>query len=253
MLKREWHIFLTSVMFFTRIPIPFVVPYTKDLLNSAIRYFPLTGAMVGGFGALVFWLGLFVVPQSLALLLSMVATIWLTGAFHEDGFADFCDGYGGGYTPERILEIMKDSRLGTYGTVGLLGMLALKFVSLQNLPLNLIPVVLVSAHVFSRLMPVFLIYTAPYLREDEQAKAKPLGNSASELTVIMAACMGLSVLLFFPIRLVVLLLPVIALVFVLFRAYVLRRTGGYTGDVLGALQQLSELVFYIVAVAYYYY
>lgn len=113
--------FFTALMFFTRIPVPGSIPYSKELLNKALRFFPLVGGIVGGIGAGILWLGMLIFPFPLALLLSMVVTIFITGAFHEDGFADFCDGYGGGITKERILEIMKDSRLGTYGTIGLIG------------------------------------------------------------------------------------------------------------------------------------
>ncbi|MFW6248777.1 MAG: adenosylcobinamide-GDP ribazoletransferase, partial [Bacteroidota bacterium] len=113
-MKTEWRVFLTSIMFFTRIPVPHIPNFSDDLLNRSIRYFPFIGILVGLIGLGAWWLFLLIFPSSLALLLSMATTILLTGAFHEDGFADFCDGYGGGLDRSKILTIMKDSRLGTY-------------------------------------------------------------------------------------------------------------------------------------------
>ena len=133
-------------MFFTRIPVPASLPYSSQLLNQALRFFPLVGMLVGILGAGVLWLALLVFPPPLALLVSMGATILITGAFHEDGFADFCDGYGGGMSAERILEIMKDSRLGTYGTIGLLAMLAAKYTALVSLtPPALYPILVAAS------------------------------------------------------------------------------------------------------------
>ena len=142
--------FFTALMFFTRIPVPGSIPYSKELLNKALRFFPLVGGIVGGIGAGILWLGMLIFPFPLALLLSMVVTIFITGAFHEDGFADFCDGYGGGITKERILEIMKDSRLGTYGTIGLIGILSVKFATLIQIASPHIFLILVTSHIFSR-------------------------------------------------------------------------------------------------------
>jgi adenosylcobinamide-GDP ribazoletransferase len=251
MIKKELHTLLTAVMFFTRIPVPGTLPYNKELLDRAIKYFPLVGALVGIWVAAIYLAFALVFPHGLAILFSMLAGIWLTGAFHEDGFADFCDGYGGGYTTERVLEIMKDSRLGTYGTIGLLGMLAVKWGSLSIISPEQVIWVMLSAHIFSRLAPVWLIYTSPYLRADENSKAKPLGNNTTIGSVALASLIAaIAVLWISPARLLV-LLALQFLVFVIFRAYIMRRTGGYTGDVLGALQQLSEVTFYLAMAAQY--
>ncbi len=133
MIRKEITIFLTAIMFYTRIPIPANTEFSTDYLNKATRYFPFIGLLVGGIGAVIFLLGHFILPLHVAIILSMVSTILVTGAFHEDGFSDFSDGFGGGYTKERILEIMKDSRIGTYGAVALLLMLLTKFLSISYL------------------------------------------------------------------------------------------------------------------------
>lgn len=129
---KEFKIFLTAIMFYTRIPVGNIKGWSNDMLNKSTRYFPLIGYIVGGIGALVFWGASQLFPIHIAVILSIVGTIFLTGAFHEDGFADFCDGFGGGIGTEKILDIMKDSRLGTYGSIGLLSMLALKFTTLAQ-------------------------------------------------------------------------------------------------------------------------
>ncbi|MBN2337547.1 MAG: adenosylcobinamide-GDP ribazoletransferase [Acidobacteria bacterium] len=243
------HVFWTALMFFTRIPVPASLPYSSQLLNRALRFFPLVGMLVGAVGAGALWLALLVFPPPLALLLSMGATILVTGAFHEDGFADFCDGYGGGTSTDRILEIMKDSRLGTYGTIGLLGMLAAKYTALASLPPPALYLLLVAAHTLSRFVPVVLVRTTPYIREDALSKSKPIGNEVSVPSLLVAACCTVPPLLLLPWRLTAAMLAVSAVVLFLFRRYILKRTGGYSGDVLGALQQLCELGLYLVAVA----
>jgi adenosylcobinamide-GDP ribazoletransferase len=242
------HVFLTALMFFTRIPVPATLPYTKALLNKALRYFPLVGGIVGAIGAGSLWLGLLVFPFPLALLLSMLVTIFVTGAFHEDGFADFCDGYGGGLTKEKVLEIMKDSRLGTYGTVGLTAMLATKFMALSYLSIPLIFLVMIVAHIVSRFVPVLLVYTTPYIREDALSKAKPIGNQTTKTSVTIALITALIPLLFLDWLLIVGVALASIVVLWLFRAYIMKRTGGYSGDVLGALQQLVEVAIYLVVV-----
>ena len=111
-MKKQFRVLLTAIMFYTRIPVPATLEYSPERLNRATRYFPLIGWIVGGVGAGVFYGLSLILPLQVSVFLSMLATIFLTGAFHEDGFADFCDGFGGGYTREKILTIMKDSRIG---------------------------------------------------------------------------------------------------------------------------------------------
>lgn len=245
------HTFLTALMFFTRIPVPASLPYSPELLNKALRFFPLIGALVGALGAGVLWLALLIMPLPLALLLSMAACVFITGAFHEDGFADFCDGYGGGTNTERILEIMKDSRLGTYGVIGLLLILATKFTTLIHLPKIHIFNLLIVANTLSRLMPVFLVRTCPYIRHDALSKAKPIGNQVSSASLWIAILSVLPFLFLLPPLLTVLMIVAALLVSWRFRTYIIKRSGGYSGDGLGALQQLTETTLYLIAVIYF--
>ncbi|MEN6456422.1 MAG: adenosylcobinamide-GDP ribazoletransferase [Prolixibacteraceae bacterium] len=244
-MKRQLNWLLTAVMFYTRIPVPRSLEFSNENLNRATRYFPLIGWIVGGLGAALFYGLSFVLPAELAVFLSMIFTILLTGAFHEDGFADFCDGFGGGYTREKIFSIMKDSRIGTYGTVGLIGMMGTKFLALQALPLVVLPLSMIAAHAFSRLMPVLVIFTSRYSREDERSKTKPIGKRGKNSDLIIAMVFGLLPAALLPWQLPAAIIPLSLLITWLFKKYIEKKIGGYTGDCLGALQQITEVLFYL--------
>ncbi|MCB0138832.1 MAG: adenosylcobinamide-GDP ribazoletransferase [Caldilineaceae bacterium] len=244
-------LFFTALMFFTRIPCPTWVGHSEELLNHSARYFPLVGVLVGAIAAGAFWTAHLLFATPIALLLSMAASIWATGAFHEDGFADFCDGFGGGWTQEQVLTIMKDSRIGTYGAVGIGLLLALKFTTLAALPSAYVPWILIAGHSVSRLASVSLLYTHEYVREDMLSKAKPLAVGMSSTELFIAAISGLTpLLLLWPLnawgwRILAALLAVFVTRQLLARQFV-RRLGGYTGDCLGAVQQVTEVVFYLL-------
>jgi len=188
-------------------------------------------------------------PQNVAVVLATAAGIWLTGAFHEDGFADVCDGFGGGMTTERVLEIMKDSRVGAYGAIGICLLLLFKINLLSAIEHGLVWPVLLITHPLSRLASCSLIWQLNYARLE--GKAKPLAQHMSHFEFLIAA---ISVLL--PVTLIVyfLHLPILSIVaglialcfasFWLARLFV-RRIDGYTGDCLGAVQQLAEVAFYL--------
>lgn len=247
-LKTQFQLFLTALMFYTRLPVPQSLGYSPERLNRSTRYLTLIGWIVGGIGAAVFYGLVQLFPVGLSVFLSMMATILLTGAFHEDGFADFCDGFGGGYTREKVLTIMKDSRIGTYGSVGLIGMLGTKFLALQSLPVAIIPLALVAGHAFSRLMPVIIIFTSWYSREDELSKSKPVGKKGTNADLILAIIFGLGPLALLPWQLTAVVVPAALALSFLFKKYIERKIGGYTGDCLGALQQLVEVLFYLCLV-----
>jgi adenosylcobinamide-GDP ribazoletransferase len=244
-MKTEFKIFLTALMFYTRFPIKNIEGWNETMLNKSTRYFTLIGLLVGGLGALMFWGAVQVFPVQVAILLSMIATVFFTGAFHEDGFADFCDGFGGGNSPAKILLIMKDSRIGTYGTAGLVFILGMKFLTLSGIAISQIPLVIIAGHAVSRLFPVLLIYTSEYVRIDATSKTKPIGKADSVGSLLLAVGIGVITLLLLPWKESVVALVVLFAVFYLFRFYINKKLGGYTGDILGALQQLSEVFFYL--------
>ncbi|MFQ5576001.1 MAG: adenosylcobinamide-GDP ribazoletransferase [Anaerolineae bacterium] len=234
LLARETRLFFTALMFFTRLPIPNWVGYRREYLNHSSRYFPLVGVLVGAIGAATFWLAQWAFPLLIAVLLSMVATIVVTGAFHEDGLADSCDAFGGGWQKEQVLTIMKDSRIGTFGAVGLGLTLALKFFALTGMPPGLLPPALVAGHSLSRFASTTLIYTQQYVRH-EGSKSKPLAHKMSLPELIAAGLFGLLPLLLLPGLMWAAAVPVFLVRWPVGR-YFVRRIGGYTGDCLGAMQ-----------------
>lgn len=243
----ELKIFFTAVQYYTRIPCPRWVGHSHDQLNESSKYFPLIGWIVGGASAGVFYLAQFIFPVPVSVLLSMAAGILLTGAFHEDGFADTCDGFGGGWTRAEVLEIMKDSRIGTYGTIGLILILSAKFLLLVNIPVTAIPLVLWVAHSVSRFGVTIFKYTHKYVRENEDSKAKPMAGGVSTRNVLIAGGFGLFPALF--LNYGFLLSAPVFLTTYFFARYCHRRIGGYTGDCLGATQQLCEVTLYLGYVA----
>jgi adenosylcobinamide-GDP ribazoletransferase len=255
MMRRQVELFFTALMFYTRVPCPRWVGHSEEMLNKSTIYFPVIGWLVGGAAGLAFWVLSHFFPPNLAILLSMVVSILMTGAFHEDGFADVCDGFGGGWTQERILDIMKDSRLGTYGAAGLGLILALKFYALQAINhrslyiLQSIIPVLIVAHSLSRATALTFIYTHEYARANEDSKAKPVAKKLSFGELAVGVGLGLLPLLAYAIWLRNPWLLLVLLPLWLVKAYLARYfqkwIGGYTGDCLGATQQVAEVVVYL--------
>nr|WP_026879940.1 adenosylcobinamide-GDP ribazoletransferase [Hymenobacter norwichensis] len=254
-MRRQIELFFTALMFYTRVPCPGWVGHSEELLNKSTIYFPLIGWLVGGVAAATYWLLLYLFSPDIALLLSMVVSILMTGAFHEDGFADVCDGFGGGWTQLRILEIMKDSRLGTYGAAGLGLILALKFLALNSVAATPMPALhsvvplLVVAHALSRGTALTFIYTHEYARANEDSKAKPVAKKISLTELLIGLSFGVLPLLAYAFWLrnpwlLLVLLP-LALTKTYLGNYFQKWIGGYTGDCLGATQQVAEVVVYL--------
>lgn len=244
-MKEQLKILLTGIMFYTRIPVPKKLKYTEERLNRATKYFPLIGGIIGLFTAFVFWGANKFFPVDISVLLSMASGIILTGAFHEDGFADVCDGFGGGYSKEQRLKIMKDSRIGTYGTVGLVLILAVKFFTLRYFNPKIIVPLLILAHSLSRLMPVIVIYFSKYSRDDATSKIKPIGKKIKTGGFILAIVFGLLPFPFINYAEGLFIVPVLVIYTILMMKYFEKRVGGYTGDCLGSIQQVSEIIIYL--------
>lgn len=273
-LLHEIRLSLVALQFLTRVPVPAWVGFEPGWLQSCLRYFPLVGALVGLAGALVLAAAARWMPPMVAVLLSMAFTVWLTGGFHEDGLADTCDGLGGAVSRERALHIMKDSRLGTYGALGLALMLMLKAAVLTSLLTPLFNEIdsaesshvrevllawtmmaLIWCHAASRLVPVVLIRLLPYAGDLEHAKAKPLAMQVSwgHLLAAVAVTAAVAWLMWlgfgftaWPQTTLLSALTSSTLATVLGTAVCARwfrkRLGGFTGDTLGASQQITEVL-----------
>lgn len=234
-------------MFYSRIP-PGKIDYSEENLTKAFRYFPLIGIIVGALGGGVFWLLHFIFPTPIAVIAAMIVMVLSTGALHEDGLSDFFDGFGGGRDKEQILSIMKESTIGAYGVIALILLFLLKFTLLLSIDSSRVFVVLIAANALSRMMPLFLINSSHYARTGN-SKAMHTRNRLNATTFLTALAISLTPMLFMPWKILLMVIPVYAAIGFLLKIYTEKRIGGFTGDVLGALQQFSELAFYFICVA----
>jgi adenosylcobinamide-GDP ribazoletransferase len=257
----ELRLALVAVQFLTRVPVPGWVGqgFQADWLNTCVRHFPLVGAGVGAFGAAVLWAALLWWPPTVAAVLAVTATVWLTGAFHEDGLADTFDALGGYVPREKALAIMKDSRIGTYGAAALvlgLGLRAALVATLAAANPKAALFALVAAHALGRTAAVGVMAWLPYAGDVEHAKAKPLALAVPRTTVAVALAAGAALLGglawvpggFSPARGLA-VAGAAAVVVVAMRRWLRQRLGGYTGDALGATEQLTEMAVLLVLAA----
>lgn len=241
---RELNIFFTGLSFFTRIPFPKKAEFKKEYQHEAIKYFPISGIIIGAFAALVFYLANWVLPFNIAVVLSLGATVLFTGGLHEDGFMDVCDGFGGGWTRERILEIMKDSLIGAFGVTGIVFLVLTKFSCQYSVSAAQLPWVLIAAHSTSRMFAASLVNSHKYARVDN-SKAKDYSHKLSAGNFIFTILSGiLPIVLLGHIKYFLILIPVY-LCKILLGRYFKKWIGGFTGDCIGATQQVCEVMFYL--------
>ncbi len=249
-----------SVRLLTRWPLPSrardagasIAPIAPGRAVAAIPCYPLVGTLIGAFAGIVFCLAHLVFPVTLAVVLATAATLLATGALHEDGFADACDGLGGGATRERALAIMRDSRLGTYGAAGLGLMLATKVLALAAAPAEAIPWLLVAAHAASRASMALALATGTYARGTGIAAPfadAPAPRAGTAFAVFVGGAASCTLLVEAPLGALLAGLGGLALGHLLMRREYERKIGGYTGDCLGGVQQASEVGLYLGAVA----
>ena len=259
-LRHQWRLWCIALGFFTRVPIKDIPDFKQHWLNQASRYYGVVGLFVGIVAALTWQVSSLLWPVSIAVILSMIASALLTGGFHEDGLADTWDGFGGGWTVEQKLTIMKDSRLGTYGALALIFAILLKFqllVSLAQLPvepilgLNIIIIALLSGHCLSRVMAVSLIFNQTYVRDIDSSKVKPMTEQQSPTEIIILLLSGLLPLTLLPLTLSLSLIALLIVSRCLIVMWYNKQLGGYTGDLLGQAQQISELIIYLIFLTYF--
>lgn len=240
---REMQLALTAVQFFTRLPVPARHAWSPALARDCVRYLPAVGLLVGAVAALVQGLAAKAWSPAVAVLLSMAATLWLTGALHEDGLADTADGLGGGAKDRvKVLAIMQDSRVGSFGVMALLVVLVLKFQLLVGLPGERFAAVSIAAHAVSRCSALWVMARLPYLRDDGPSKSRPMARQLSKGALCFGVVWALPTLPALGLAGAVAGLAAagVALAAV---ALLRRRLGGYVGDTLGATQQCAEVAF----------
>jgi adenosylcobinamide-GDP ribazoletransferase len=257
---RQLALFLVAVQFLTRLPVPALAGFRAEWLARSARYFPLVGALAGALGVCVWWLASLLLPPAVAAGLMMAAGLLLTGAFHEDGLADACDGFGGGTSRESVLAIMKDSRIGSYGAIGIGMVLGLKWLTLVSLPAAAFPGIVVASQAISRWCATALIWRLPYARPDGAGKSVPFAAGLGGADWLLSGGLGvLAILIVLPLSAAAAAVPWAAVLLCGLAAaaatalaaglYFRARIGGYTGDCLGATQQLTELVFLVASLA----
>ena len=234
-------LFLLALGFYTRLPCPKNLDYQQ--LPQSAKYLPFIGWLVGGLSGVSFYVAALFWPQTAAVIIALIAGVWATGAFHEDGFADVCDGFGGGYGKERILDIMKDPATGVYGALGLILLLSLKISLLTALPAAEVPWAVLNGHSLSRLMPLLLMRRYRYART-VNSKSGIAAYRPALYDLLFAAATALLPFIFLPGKCLLAVIPVVLSSLWLGR-YFYRQIGGYTGDCLGASQQVAETVFYL--------
>ena len=242
--------FLAAWMFLTRIPVRTKALSEADF-EAAPAFYPLVGMLIGMIGALAFLTGRMIGGGFIAAIFACAATLLATGAFHEDGLADLFDGLGAS-TPERMMEIMRDSRLGTFGAAALFLALGLKVAALATMPPVLALAALPVAHGLSRLSAVVVIATSTYARPE--GIAKPVAAGVAHSALIVAALSGVGALVAFGFFAgmggTVCVLVGLCMGHLATRLLFEPKLGGYTGDCLGAVQQLSEIGFYLGLLAW---
>lgn len=257
-LKKQYLLWLLALSFFTRIPVKLTSEINEEMLHQASRYFALVGTLIGCLLAAVFYFTQLFLPLSIAIIITLAVNLLLTGAFHEDGWADVWDGFGGGWEVKQKLAIMKDSRLGTYGAAALFIVLFLKYQSLLVLTANieLFLVVLILANTLSRTLATSLIFSMPYVSEDAFSKVKPVVKNLSKNSLIILIATSFITLFLGVVISALTLLQACYLLLVLWltRALLIKwfnkQLSGYTGDCLGAAQVASEIIIYLTVIVF---
>ena len=244
-----YHI-LAAISFFTRLPLWRLVDIPRSYYERVVPLWPLAGWITGGCMTLVFWGTSFILPTDICIVVALVTRVLLTGALHEDGFADFCDGFGGGHDRKRTLEIMKDSHIGTYGVLGLVLYFMLMYCVIGGIPTEVIPLLFLCGDPLCKYVSSNLIRILPYSRTEAEAKNKLVYSTTKWKESIISLVIGIAPLAIMvisgsiPLMWLYAIIPTI-LVFTIMATMMFRRIQGYTGDCCGALFLMCELAFYI--------
>ena len=249
--KSKWYDNIwAALIFFTRLPFWRVYQPPQASYKTVVEYWPLTGWLTGGAMAATLYFGSMVLPWIVTVIAAIAVRLLITGALHEDGLADFLDGFGGGDNRERILAIMKDSHIGTYGVLGLIIYMLILGTALYSMPVTVAALTILGADPYSKMVTSQLVTMLPYARREEEAKNKTIYRKPT-----LTAGLSLTVQGLLPLAFVIWLTGISwytvifipALVMYFLYLLILRKIHGYTGDCCGAVCLLVELAVYLVA------
>lgn len=239
---------LAALIFFTRLPFWRLGEVPADCFKNIVSHWPLVGWLTSGITVFVLYATSLIFPVSIAVLFAIAARLLVTGCLHEDGLADFFDGFGGGNSRERILAIMKDSHIGSYGVIGLIGYFGLLYAAWSSLPLELAGCAILAGDPYSKGVAGMIINRLPYARKQEEAKNRTVYSRMT--TVEYGICIGCALLpllwLTHRVYLWAALPPII--LWYLLTSFIKKKIDGYTGDCCGAIFLLCELSFYLTIV-----
>jgi adenosylcobinamide-GDP ribazoletransferase len=243
-IKFQCTLFFYALSYFTRLPVPHCIVFDNEQFHKANAYLPLIGLLVGLAMFTIFYICQLLFSIPISILLMLIGAMLITGALHEDGFADCCDGFGGGYNTTQRLKIMKDSQIGSYAGIGLVVLLLLKFnllLALTEIATSALFISLIIAHVASRYGALCVMQTMPYVRLAKDGKVLALSKKLNRNYFLVSSFVTLLAFCLLPIKSAFLLISVLVMIGLLLRTYFNKTIGGYTGDCLGFSQQCLEI------------
>lgn len=246
-MRRQWTLLLVALQFLTRLPVSLAGELPADSLAESARYFPIVGAIVGLGAVAIDLLIAARAGRNASVVLILIYLVVVTGGLHEDGLADAADGFGGGWTKDRVLSIMRDSHVGSFGAVAIGCSLLARFAFLTSLPATKFHGVLIAGQVLGRWATVPLARVLPPARSEDGQGARMAQKTSTTALVVASALMALIVVATCQLA-AVWMIAIACVVAALTGAYYRRRLGGITGDCLGATCQLTESAVYLTGV-----
>jgi len=251
-ITKQWTLCCYALSFFSRVPVPASTDFKAYPFHLGNAYFPFVGLLYAFVCFLAYSFAHLFFDESLSVLLMLIVGLLFTGALHEDGLADSADGFGGGYDKQQRLAIMKDSQIGAYGVIALIMLVALKlltFVQLAELSSWLLVTIFIVASVLSRTSTLLLMQYSQYARQEQTSKSTQSSQSLPLHYFLGAIALSLLVLLLLPVATAVIVLGMLIANTLFWQRYFNNSIDGYTGDCLGLLQQLNELLIALICLA----
>lgn len=237
--------FILAIQFMTRIPININLDIKREDFQKTVKFFPIIGLIVGGFEIFIYYICSKVMSNNLASFMTILSHIVITGGIHMDGLSDTADGIFSGRSKQKILEIMKDSRVGTFGALAIIFLVVGKIIILTDMPELNIFTAIILAPIISRTMNIFLMYNRKYARQEESMGDLFIGVLEKKNYII---CLVLSIIITITIgKLYGIIVFLISFIFtIIFRNYIEKKIDGLTGDILGASDELNEFLIYLL-------